>query len=88
VPRLAGVTFRWAGPAGEPLLGGWGYNGQTTIFGWRRAANQQIVGAARGRSSSNADALAPGNSSMRQLKRMFAGPTFIVSLSGLCGFIL
>jgi hypothetical protein len=25
---------------------------------------------------------------MRQLKRMFAGPTFIVSLSGLCGFIL
>ena len=43
--------FGWAGQAGELLEGARGYTDATTIFGRCRVANQQIVGAARGRST-------------------------------------
>jgi hypothetical protein len=51
-PRCVGGDCGWAGRAGEPLLGARGYADATIMCERCRVANQQIVGASRGRSSS------------------------------------
>jgi hypothetical protein len=51
-PRCVGGNCGWAGRAGEPLLGARGHADATIMCERCRVASQQIVGAARGGSSS------------------------------------